>query len=402
VVPDLAEASSVDEVANVAVRHAVPMLGEMAFLVTLQDGAIRCRARAHVTIEGQRLLDELRYRFATTLDSTNLLARTIREAQSLIVPVVGVDSPAVFGSEANNDELCRRLGVRSAMAVPLFFRGQLRGGTGFCSDRRSYDADDLRFAEAYARQIVGILENAVLYQQAQEAIRVRDEFLSLASHELRTPLTSLRAAAEVIVRECGTRDARLSRMVGIIARQVERLDGLSARILDASQLAAGLRLRRERVDLAAVIGDVVRSLAERAKKHGSELTQHVSIPIVGEWDRARLEQAVMYLLDNAIKFGAGKPIEVSTELRDGAAVISVRDSGIGISNEQLDRLFDRYHRGVPAHNFGGLGLGLYLVRLIVESHGGTIRVESGVDEGSTFTLELPISFEARQPGESYS
>lgn len=394
VVPDLAEATGADEVAELAVRHALPMLGEVAGLATVEDGAFQYRAAAHVRAEGEALLNELRRRFPLKLDDPTLLSRTIRENQSLVVPLVDDAARAALFPNPEYGELIRLLRVRSAMAVPLVFRGQLSGGMVFCSEGRVYTSEDLRFAEAYARQIAGLLENARLCQKAHEAVRVRDEFLSLASHELRTPLTSLRAAAEVIVRESGAREdgaGRLPRMGAIIARQVEQLDLLSTRMLDASQIVGELPLRRERVDLAEITRDVVRSLTDSAKRGGSHLTIGLETSVVGEWDRMRIEQVVTNLLHNAIKFGAGRPIEVSTHLCNGSAQLSVRDHGIGISSEQVDRVFDRYYRGVSAQSFGGLGLGLYMVRRIVESHGGSVHVESRLEQGATFTVELPIA-----------
>ena len=133
------------------------------------------------------------------------------------------------------------------MAVPLQFRGKLTGAMSFLSDHRTYGQDDLRFAEAYARQVSGILENTRLYQQAEEAIRVRDEFVSLASHELRTPLTALRTSAEGILRQADKGDGAAAesvlRLGRIVARQVEHLDRLSERLLAASQIVGHLTLR---------------------------------------------------------------------------------------------------------------------------------------------------------------
>lgn len=400
VVPSLSAAGGAGgarEIAKLAVRRSLPTLGECGELIAFEGRAIRYRAAAHVTTEGQRLVDDLHPRCPPTPEGPSFIARAVREKQSLIVPMVSLATAGLFAAEPEAAVVLRSLGIRSAMAVPLVFRGQLSGGMAFYSDHRTYGPEDVRFAEAYARQIGGILECNHLYQQAQEAIRVRDEFLSLASHELRTPLTSLRAAAHVIARESGPGGASgesISRMGHVIERQIERLDLLSTRMLEASQIVGGISLRRERVDLAEVTQNAARSLNEHAKRRGSQLIVHTEKSVVGEWDRMRLEQVVTNLLDNAIKFGAGQPVEVSTYIRDGSAVLSVHDKGIGIGKEELERLFQRYHRGVSARSFGGLGLGLYLVRLIVESHGGNVQVDSHVDQGATFTIELPLSLNA--------
>ena len=391
-VPALAEPVVVDEVAEIAVRRALPILGEMATLVAYEGGAIRYRSVAHVTDEGQRIAADWIRREPPTSATLPLTSRAIRDSQSLIVPVITPEVRAAFAAPATV-ELARRLNIRSAMGVPLQFRGKLTGAMSFLSDHRTYGQDDLRFAEAYARQVSGILENTRLFQQAQEAIRVRDEFVSLASHELRTPLTALRMSADAILRQVnkgdGTSREPVVRLVRVVARQVEHLDRLSERILAASQITEHLTLQTERFDLAASVGEVARTLAVRAGQSGSSISVKVEAPVIGVWDHRRIEQAVGNLLENAIKFGAGQRIEVRVGAEHGTAIVSVQDHGIGISAEQLGTLFQRYQRGVSAQNFGGLGLGLYIVRVIVEAHGGAVRAESRIGEGAAFVVELP-------------
>jgi len=391
VAPTLAEPVVVEAVAEVAVRRALPILGEMASLVAFEAGAIRYRSAAHVTAEGDRLVTDWKRRGPLSIDSLHLISRATRESQSLIVPVVTAEVRAAFPAPAA--EIARLLNIHSAMAVPLQFRGKLTGAMSFMSDHRTYGQDDLRFAEAYARQVSGILENTRLYQQAEEAIRVRDEFVSLASHELRTPLTALRASAEGILRRADKGDGAgaesVLRLGRIVARQVEHLDRLSGRLLAASQVVGHLPLRPQRFDLAASVGEVAQALAVRAAQFGSGIRVEAAAPVFGVWDRGRIDQVVGNLLENAIKFGAGQLIEVSVAARDGTARICVRDRGIGIAAEHLAVLFQRYQRGVSAQNFGGLGLGLYIVRIIVEAHGGTVRADSRIGEGAVFTVELP-------------
>ena len=167
----------------------------------------------------------------------------------------------------------------------------------------------------------GILDNTRLFQQAQEAICVRDEFVSLAAHELRTPLTALRTSAAGILRQAEKGDGAAAesvlRLGKIVARQVEHLDRLNERILAASQIVGHLTLRTERFDLAASVGEVARGLAVRAAQSGSCIRVEAEAPVIGVWDRGRIEQAVGNLLENAIKFGAGQRIEVSVGARDG-------------------------------------------------------------------------------------
>ena len=241
------------------------------------------------------------------------------------------------------------------------------------------------------------LERELLYREAVDAIRARDEFLSVASHELRTPLSSLQLLMEVLVhppsREPRTilSPEQAKTKLELAARQVGRLSRLVGELMDVSRISGGrLKLEVEELDLAALVRDVVARLATDAAKAQSPVQLHAAAPVVGTWDGLRIEQVVMNLLTNAFKFGAGKPIDVEVE-RDGAiGRVSVRDRGIGIAAEDIDRIFHRFEQAISSRTYGGMGLGLYIVRQIVEAHGGTISVESQRGAGSTFTVELPL------------
>jgi PAS domain S-box-containing protein len=230
------------------------------------------------------------------------------------------------------------------------------------------------------------------YQDAKEAIRVRDEFLSVASHELRTPLSALRLEIDLLTdrarREPAVRvePAQLER----VARQVNRLQRLTTELLEISRIASGrLKLELEPVELTALVREMVAQLQVSAQLAGSTIVVAAAAPVPGCWDRLRLEQVVAGLLSNAIKFGAGLPIEVTVEDRHDRARLVVRDHGIGIGPEDIGRVFAPFERVLPARAYGGLGLGLFLVRQIVEAHGGKIGVESQPGAGSQFTVELP-------------
>jgi signal transduction histidine kinase len=234
-------------------------------------------------------------------------------------------------------------------------------------------------------------------QEAQEAIRVREEFLSIASHELRTPLTPLklevqslsRAAARGILSDQGT--GLLQRDLRLIGKQLRRLETLIYNLLDVSRITSGkLQLDLEEVDLVALLREAVQRLSEECRAAGTAITLEVEQPVVGRWDPARLDQVLSNLLSNALKYGAGRPIEVEVGEREGTAWLSVRDHGVGIAKEDQARIFDRFERAVSVRHYGGLGLGLYIAQSIVASHGGHIRVESQQGAGATFIVELPV------------
>ena len=226
---------------------------------------------------------------------------------------------------------------------------------------------------------------------AEQAVRVRDEFLSVASHELRTPLTSLQLAIQGLSRRLPADVAApIARNVALSRRQIRRLSGLVGLLLDASRIQAGrLELDRHVIDLRTVVRESAAQLSEDFSRSGSALTLHVERPVIGFWDASRMEQLSINLMTNAIKFGRQRPIEVTLVEKEGMAHLEVSDEGIGMPPEVQGRIFERYERGVSARHYAGLGLGLFIVRTIVEAHGGRVSVSSAVGHGSRFTVDLP-------------
>ncbi len=232
--------------------------------------------------------------------------------------------------------------------------------------------------------------------EAEEAVQLRDEFLSIASHELRTPLASLSLAVEslstFLVEPINAE--RVRRSANIARRQVQRIVSLVDMLLDISRIRSGkLVLSPARVDLRNVINDVASLLATELSRAGSELVVHAPEPLIGFWDPLRLEQIVTNLLTNAIKFGRGKPITVDAVRQGDQARLSVADHGIGMPADRRSRIFEPFTRLVSPRHYGGLGLGLHITRTIVEAHGGTIAVESEEGSGSKFIVTLPLAKE---------
>jgi signal transduction histidine kinase len=250
----------------------------------------------------------------------------------------------------------------------------------------------LTLAEDVGDRLAAALENARLYQAARDAIRARDDFLVLAAHELRTPLAALQLVADKAVRD----DPRVKQTVGApesetIARQVRRLSALVERILDVSRIRAeGITLNLDTCDLGAIAADRVKAAQDRARRAGSSIVMNRGPSVVGRWDRARVADIVDALVDNAIKFSGGKPIEVEVGHRGSQALLTVLDHGVGIPPDHAESVFSPFERTPSKEHFGGLGLGLYLAREIAEAHGGSIEVTSRVDQGTTFVVRLPL------------
>src|SRR5579884_383964 len=235
-------------------------------------------------------------------------------------------------------------------------------------------------------------------EAAESALRLRDEFLSIAAHELKTPITSLSGQAQLLLRRL-ERDGqlepeRLAQALGMIRGQSDKLARLLGRLLDVSRLEAGkLMLERQPTDLAVLVAQVVAEARARGDLHPISLTAPPSL--MADVDPLRLEQVLTNLLDNAVKYSPdGGPIEVVLARRDATTVeLSVRDHGLGIPPERRGQIFERFYQAHAGDHRSGLGLGLYVSRQIVELHGGEIGVESPSDGGTRFTMRLPAQEE---------
>jgi PAS domain S-box-containing protein len=226
----------------------------------------------------------------------------------------------------------------------------------------------------------------------QASIQIRDDFLAVAGHELKTPLAALLMQIQGLLRA-----ARSHRTLDLEARLDKaaegglRLERLINQLLDVSRITAGrLSLELEPVDLVALVREVVSRIFEPGGRPNGNIVVRCEGSLIGLWDRLRIDQVITNLLENAFKYGEGKPIEVELRLEKGDAVLRVVDHGIGIDLNHQRKIFDKFERAVAVRDIGGIGLGLWITRQIVEASGGQIAVRSAPGQGSTFTVRLPI------------
>jgi PAS domain S-box-containing protein len=233
--------------------------------------------------------------------------------------------------------------------------------------------------------------------QLKEALRARDEFLSVASHELRTPLTSIKLQLQMMERriqrgdETALTPEQVGKLLALTNRQIERLAQLVNDMLDIARIRTDrLVIRLVPVDAVELVRDVLERLETNLVQAGTPATLEAPPRLEARWDRFRIDQVVMNLLTNAMRYGNHQPVFVRLESRDGRILLSVRDQGLGIAKESQERIFNRFERAISANDVSGLGLGLFISRQIVEAHRGRIWVESeGLGRGSTFFVDLP-------------
>jgi two-component system sensor kinase FixL len=233
------------------------------------------------------------------------------------------------------------------------------------------------------------VEREALLATTQGALTLREDFLTIASHELRTPVTNLSLQLQQLCRLIDRRTVRAHlRVVGeAVLHESNRLSSLIDMLLDAQIAKGQLALEIADVELSELVRDVIDRLRVRADQVGSEVVIEVP-PIHGRWDRVRIDQVITNLMLNAFKYGRGRPVRVAAG-EDGPLVrLEVSDQGIGVSREDVARIFDKFERAMPTH-YGGLGLGLFITRQIVEAHHGEVAVESVPGVGSTFRVTLP-------------
>jgi PAS domain S-box-containing protein len=292
------------------------------------------------------------------------------------------------------------LPVRSYLAVPVLSRsGEVIGGLFFGHPLPGvFTLREEKLVVGLAAQVAVAMDNARLFQRAQEAISSRDTFLSIASHELRTPITSMKMQAQHMRKRIAARDPtafspeRVARLVEQTERSIGRLSRLVEDMLDISRIATGrLNMQPEQVELSELVREVLDRFGQQLSEAGHALELHLTPGIVGRWDRDRLEQVLANLLTNVLKYAPGAPVKVTTLEVGTTAMLEVQDRGPGIAPEDQHRVFERFERLVASNQVSGLGLGLHIAKHIVEAHGGTIRVRSAVGEGASFVVELPIS-----------
>jgi signal transduction histidine kinase len=380
--------------------------------VLRESGEVERRVVAHRDPSKRPLCERIKRDYPPRRNRLRGVYHTLKTGEPSLIPVRTREMRVNRAESAEHLELIEALGSESYMCVPLKARDRVIGSLIIQSDVRTYGEEDLRSACELARHFAVAADNARMYSELEESARMRGEFISIAAHEIRTPLMPLlfqvrqlkkllEKGTDPVKDDAGQRDARMSRLrelSGELNQLTERVCGAVHELMDASRLSMqSSDLNGSETSLGSVVRQVIQELSRAS---GAPLKSRVELDIasdcVGIWDAFKIERLVTNLLSNAVKYGLGEPIRVSVRESDGEAVLSIHDRGVGISPEDMERLFKPYYRIKTRIKAEGTGLGLYIADQIARLHGGSIAVTSSPERGTVFTVTLPLR--ASRPG----
>ena len=382
-----------ERVADVVMEQSLSILGVDAVELHLADPARReliLLAYRNLTPTAVEILRRFSY------DAPLLTARAARTEETQVVE----DLLAAGEEFPLSRQLAEREGLRGLLAVPLCSRGHLVGVVTYTTRTpRRFSPSDLEFNAAVADLFAVSIENAHLYDQVREALRLRQEFMSAAAHELKTPVTTIKGWTELLLK-VGRREERERRALETILRQSDRIERLTQDLLAVVRVRpSALALSPEQFDLNTLAQELVGRTARTTEQH--QFRVETAGPLLVEADRELIGEVLSHLLENAMRYSpAGGLIEVEARRTDGEAVVSVRDHGVGIPPERQPHVFEPFYEPVPSGEPGYVGIvsvGLYLSRQVVEAHGGRIWFTSTPGEGSTFSFSLPVASKPSAP-----
>ena len=374
----------------------VPRLADWCTVELLDGEDARQVAVAHRDSEKEPLAWELREKFPPHQASRGGVHEVLRTGKAMHHENLGDAVLVELAEDPEQLRLGRVLGMHAVLVLPLVARGVRLGAVSLVAataERRFAEAD-VQLATELVRRASLAMDNARLYRELENSVRVRDDFLAVAGHELKTPLAATLLHTQSVLR-LARRDGTTPRLVERLCKaeaSTLRLERLIDELLDVSRITSGrLRLELDSVNLSDVADEVVATYNDETRLRGCSLLARIEPDVVGVLDRLRVQQVVGNLVDNALKYGRSKPVELELTREDEWATFRVSDHGIGIEPGQQSRIFERFERAVTTREFGGFGLGLWIVRQIVEAMGGEIGLASTPGRGSVFSVRLPLA-----------
>jgi signal transduction histidine kinase len=364
----------------------VPRLCEGGFVLLLDDSGQRLLTECRMDDDDKKNSLEALIAEAYA-DQKSFLFEAIRSRKTLIQNHIkgAPDKTLADGKNLSDFMAC------GSLVMPLILENRVIGIIGLLSlqPERVFDEEDVDLLGAIGNRASVSIHNAILYEGAQKAILARDDLMSICSHEIRTPITSMRLHAGLAKRAMMA-PPHLFKFVHHMEQQIDRLVRLVNDMLDFSRIQSGhFKIQLGEVSVSELLRDVVDRLLPRFNEVGCEVIMNVAPDIFVSGDSFRLEQVVVNLLTNSIRYGYGKPVEIGLGLKSGIVELFVKDYGRGISPGDHKRIFLKFERAISDMNISGLGLGLFIAREIMEAHQGTIRLESELGKGAKFIVTLP-------------
>jgi PAS domain S-box-containing protein len=389
----LASSFGSSETLNQVARLAVPAMADGCILENRVGNGFLAGAAAHVDADIEEILDEVATAGARVPSEGHPLTEILRKPLPVLLQSNAASRLMDASASPAYLKAVKAMNPQSALFLPLVAREQLIGALTLFRTKRSFDGDDLGFAEDLARLTALALDNARLHDTVRASLRARNEMLGVVSHDLRNPVAAVKMLSRTLLRapEDGGEPARGS--IELIAQAAEQMDALIRDLLDVNRLDAGkLRISAMPVDPSVLLTDSLQTLRPLVGEKGISFDIQIETPLPKVMaDRERIQQTLSNLVGNAIKFSPGGSKIVVGARRDAdGVIISIVDGGKGIAAEHLPRVFDRYWQSSRTDRQGA-GLGLAIAKGIVEAHGGRIWIESKPGEGTTASFTLPLA-----------
>ncbi len=384
---------------SVIAKLAVSQFADYCMIDILDAKGKLLRVTTQIDDKSLHKLAQKMFDFPSDPKNKQAVYEVAKTGNSILVETISEEW--LKGASRNPEErkLIKKLGLHSFMFTPLKSRQTIIGVLTLVSNnpKFSYTKSDLLLAEELSSRAGIAVDKARLYMEAQDAVRMRDEFLSIASHELKTPLTSILLNLQLALMKIHSATNQKTvpkdvvKLIETNISQSRRMSRLINDLLNISVISSGrLEIEKEECDLSSLIADILPRFSKSLKRRKTKIVFKKKPGIIGNWDSLRIEQVMSNLISNALKYGNNKPVSISLSKLGNIAKVEIHDEGIGIAKQDQGFIFERFKRAVASKEYKGLGVGLYISRQIVEAHGGKLKVVSQYKKGSTFTVDLPI------------
>lgn len=384
---------------NQVAKLAVPQISDWFGIDIFDDkGELQQIAVGHKDPQKIKWAKEMRKKYPPNMEAKNGLPQVLKTGKSELYPFITPEMMEKTARDKEHMQYIKQIGMSSAMIVPLISERKPIGAVTYVSTKRHFTQSDLAIAEELAHRASLAIENARLYNNAQKAITLRDDFISVASHELKTPITSVKIFTQVLQKHAEQNaDEKASQSLGKMDKQIDKLTELIYNLLNITKIQSGqMEFTEKEFDFDTMVHEIVDVLQHTSAKHKLVVVGKSNKKILGDEDR--IGQVFSNLISNAIKYSpnSDKVVITLTSKRNYVGV-SIQDFGIGMDKHHLNKIFNRFYRvsGSTDKTFPGLGIGLYISKEIINRHQGKLWAESIPGKGSTFYITLPVQQSAK-------